>query len=342
MRLIAIVAASLLAAAPGRAGAPTPLFADDDKIAIAIAAPWSKIARAAPTDKPFEGLLTIGDETHPVLIGTRGKSRREKHVCEFPPLRVEFSEPPPASSLFHKQKKLKLTSYCRRSSAHQQYVLREYAAYRLYNAVTDQSFRVRLADVSYVDAKSGDSGLTRAGFFIEDLDDLAKRVDLKEVERGRTPNAMFDQQAAARAAVFQYMIGNLDWDMGAGPAGENCCHNSKILGTAPTAESGLIPAPYDFDMSGLVDAPYALPPAQFRIRSVTSRVFRGFCAHNAETIAAAADALSRRPTFDGVIAAIPGLTEKSRKKAGAFLDGFYKSVATEADVRKNLLSDCRS
>ena len=32
------------------------------------------------------------------------------------------------------------------------------------------------------------------------------------------------------------MIGNLDWSMRAGPAGEGCCHNSRLIAPAGVAE----------------------------------------------------------------------------------------------------------
>ncbi len=341
MKLAVMIALCFVVVSAAKAGKATPLFETDDAIAISISAPWRDVARAKPEDPPIAGVLTIGNETLPIALGTRGKSRREKHVCEFPPIRVEFAEKPPATSLFHKQDKLKLVTYCRRSAKHQQLVLKEYAAYKLYNAVTPQSFRARLSSVSYVDAKKGTTDIERIGFFLEDIDDLAKRVDLEEVERGRTPLAMLDQPAAARAAVFEYMIGNLDWDMTAGPEGEDCCHNSKIIGPSKTAEAGLAPVPYDFDMSGFVDAPYAIPPEQFRLRSVKSRVFRGFCAHNDETRAAAADLLARRAALEQAVASTPLLAAATIRKATEYLDGFFKDVATDAAVEKNLIGKCR-
>ena len=35
---------------------------------------------------------------------------------------------------------------------------------------------------------------------------------------------------SARYAMFQHMIANHDWSMRAGPAGEDCCHNTKLIG----------------------------------------------------------------------------------------------------------------
>jgi len=336
-----IIAAALAVSGAANAGEPTPLFAADAPIAISISAPWRDVARSKPDDPAIDATLTYEGVDYPIELTTRGKSRRDKNVCTFPPLRVAFKDKPPKDSLFRKQGKLKLVTYCRKSASHQQFVLAENAAYRLYNAASPASFRTRLADISYIERKSGKTSTIRTGFFIEDIDDLATRVDMKEVERGRTPIEMFDQSNAARVALFQYMIGNLDWELTAGPEGEDCCHNGKIIGLAKDAVNDLHSVPYDFDMSGLVDAPYALPPDQFRIRTVTSRVFRGYCAHNDETRAAAENFRSARADFEAAAVGVPGLTDRTREKMLKFLGGFFDDVADDAAVEKNLISKCR-
>ncbi len=340
MRVL-IIALSAIMAGAVEAGEPTALFAEDAALTISISAPWRSVTRAAPEDPAEAGVLEVGGDAMPIAINTRGKSRRDRNVCTFPPLRIDFPEKPPAGSPFHKQKKLKLVTYCKTSAKHQQLVLLEYAAYRLYNVATPISFRARLANVDYIDAQSGKSTITRQGFFIEDVDDLAARNDLREVERGKTLISMLDAEAAARASLFQFMIGNLDWDMTLGPDGEDCCHNGKIVGPSETADAGLTPAPYDFDMSGFVDAPYAVAPAQFRTASVRTRVYRGFCSHNAETRIVARDFLARRAEFVAALNAIPGLSAGSLKKATGYLQSFFDLVSTDEAVEKNIISKCR-
>ena len=108
-------------------------------------------------------------------------------------------------------------------------MLLEYAAYRLYSALTPESFDVRLAKVNYVN-ESGRPIATRLGFFIEDIGDVA-RAQRPEAARGVKPyrRVQIDPDAAARFAVFQYMISNLDWAMTDAQPGEDCCHNSRLL-----------------------------------------------------------------------------------------------------------------
>ncbi len=113
-------------------------------------------------------------ETLPVTLSARGITRRKDDICSFPPLRVEFTQKPGPSSLFKGQKHLKLVTHCQRPADFQQYLLLEYSAYRLYHALTPESFNVRLAKIDYARA-DGRALTTRLGFFIEDVDDVAKR-----------------------------------------------------------------------------------------------------------------------------------------------------------------------
>ena len=55
-----------------------------------------------------------------------------------------------------------------------------------------------------------------------------------------------------------------------------------------------IPIPYDFDMSGLVNARYAAPPEHLPIRLVRTRFYRGLCQPPAVMDEALAHMLSKK------------------------------------------------
>ena len=324
MKSLMFVWLSTFAAIPAIAAAPpTPLFASDEPIRITIKGPMSALT-SDRSDNPRNGILSLAGspESYPIALSARGITRRQGDVCQFPPLRVDFAGKP--SGLFAGQNRLKLVTHCRKSEDFQQKVLLEYAAYRLYNLLTPLSFRARLATIDYVD-DSGKPFVTRTGFFLEDIDDVAKRNGMtKPRTPDRVPLAQIERRGGARFGLFNYMIGNLDWSMRAGPAGEGCCHNGRLL--AASASSTLTPVPYDFDFSGLVDAPYATPPEGFRLGSVRQRLYRGYCVHNAEATAVASEMVARRAEMAATLASIPGLTEKTRAKAVAYLDGFFSDL----------------
>jgi len=323
--------------------AVAPLFASSDVIHLTIKAPFSDITRGAiPEEKPQPGTLSVvgaKPETLAVTLAPRGITRRKKEVCPFPPLAVVFPDKPGKDSLFHGQKKLKLVTHCKPSEGFQQYVLLEYAAYKLYNAMTAQSFNARLAQIDYIDA-SGKPMTTRYGFFIEDGDDMAARNAMVEEKMpDRIPAATLNPGAAVRYALFQDMISNLDWAMTAGAPGLGCCHNARLIG-AKGATADIIPVPYDFDYSGLVDAPYAVPPAALQMANVRVRRYRGFCRHNAEVPAKAAALLGQRDQLTGVLDSVPGLDAGTRKKASAYLAGFFDQLGSPADIEAKLLKTC--
>ena len=168
--------------------------------------------------------------------------------------------------------------------------------------------------------------MARTGFFIEPLGEVAKRNGLKVAKLGSlVPLAQIDPVAGARFAVFEYMISNYDWSMRAAPKGEECCHNGRLL-TDGSPGTLLTVVPYDFDFSGLVDAPYADPPEGIPIDNVRQRNYRGYCMHLAQARAFAAQLSPRRFEFLGLFSQIPGLEPREQSKAAGFIQGFFNDV----------------
>ena len=165
-------------AAPAAAPEPAkPLFASDQPIRITIRGPVSAIARGAE-DRPRRATATLTlagtPRAYPIRLSARGITRRRRR----PAVPAAAGRLHPAARRRLRcspgQRRLKLVTHCRRTEGFQQYLLLEYAAYRLYNLLTPISFRARLAQVDYVEP-NGKVSTTRWGFFIEDLDDVARR-----------------------------------------------------------------------------------------------------------------------------------------------------------------------
>jgi hypothetical protein len=330
-------ATAIMLAAPAWAGPPTPLFSNEEPVAITISAPIPQLSSDRDQRNKREGTLMVGGETLPVRLSPRGITRRASDVCDFPPLRVDFPSNP-ATGLFAGQKSLKLITHCRTAPQHQQYVLLEHAAYRMYNLLTPVSFRTRLATITYVNPQ-GRPILTRVGFFLEDLDDLARRNDLRKVREGdRVPLGRIAPRDGGRFGLFEYFIANLDWSMRAGPRGEPCCHNGRLV--QPAAGGAYIPVPYDFDFSGLVSAPYAHPPAELAVASVRSRLYRGYCSHNQGALAAAAELRAKRADIERTLSSTPGLSPASLQRALAFLEPMWRQLASDQSVQATILNKC--
>ena len=115
---------------------------------------------------------------------------------------------------------------------------------------------------------------------------------------------------------------------------------AKLLGTGKTSTSNLVSIPYDFDHSGFVDAPYALPPEKIPVSNVRRRYYRGWCIHNSQALVAAAEMRTQRAAMLAVLDQIPQIEERTRRSAAAYLDGFFKDIATDRDVTAKLLKTC--
>ena len=317
---------------------PKPLFAADTPIQITLQGPISTLVRNR-NSPPIAATLKAGAEALPVTLSPRGITRRKTEVCAFPPLRVEFTAPPPPTSLFAGQKRLKLVTHCRNEAGFQQYLLLEYAGYRMYNLLTPASFRVRLATVDYR-GPDGKPVVARYGFFLEDLRDVAGRNGMRQV-RGtgaRIPLSTLRPADAARYALFQHMINNHDWSMRAGPQGSDCCHNAELIGTL--ADRSVVPVPYDFDFSALVAPPYAGPPPELNLSDIRQRLYRGYCVHNAEVPSAAAQFRAMHAQIIAVLGQVPGLEPRSQRRAASYLEGFFSEIADDQAVAARILKRC--
>ncbi len=198
-----------------------------------------------------------------------------------------------------------MVAHCRdNSERYEQNVIKEYLAYRLLNVLTDISYRVRLARVTYIDSDQRDDNRVHYAFFIEHKNRLAKRLGLPEIYTAKIKVADLAGPYSDLTSLFQFLIGNTDFSPIAGAEGEDCCHNSTLFGNEGEP---IYAIPYDFDMSGLVDAPYAEPNPRFRIKRVTQRLYRGRCAYIDNLSASLQQFHENRDTIYGLIDRQPEL-----------------------------------
>ncbi|MBL8550353.1 MAG: hypothetical protein JNJ73_10230 [Hyphomonadaceae bacterium] len=328
------------------ASAEAPLFASDAPLAMVIEGPIVALDRAGPRStiaRPATLVLHAdgAEQSFAIAISPRGVSRRDPRVCDFPPLTLDFDEGAVAGTIFEGQDKLKLVTHCRREARFAHLPRLEYLAYRFYELLTPLSFKVRPVAITYREAGRDAAGGERFGFLIEDIDDVARRNGRREISAGSAeiPVERFDPQQTSLLALFQYMIGNLDWDYRYGPVGADCCHNIKLIARAGQS-AGIVPVPYDFDFSGFVDAPYAVPPSQVRVQSVRTRFFRGRCRHRDELLAAAAPFRTHRAAMLALLDSAPDMNAAARLRARSYLDEFFALLDDPARFDAELVRRC--
>ncbi len=308
------------------------LFASTDPIAFTLAGDFKTVNKDHDPNSakryPAELKATRGDgktDTIAVKLGARGHVRRMARTCDFVPLRVEFPKEGTKDTLFEGQDALKLVVQCNGGGEFEQYLLREYLAYRVLNLLTPRSFRARLAKVTYVDPTSGKTIGARFGMFLEDDGDVAKRMEGRTVALPRVEFKDVDSDTLETMAVFQYMIGNTDYSIYA-------LHNLKYV-QKPNVKA-LYPVPYDFDITGLVHPPYAIPARTLPIKSVTDRLYRGPCRPLEQVEPILANFTTKKDQILALPDAIAEMDKASRADAKDFLDGFYSSIKNPKDVKR--------
>jgi len=319
-----------------------PLFNSNQLLELSIEGPLEQLTRERRDRPELDGVVRYldSDGNEVVLdveISSRGNSRLD--ICNFPPMWLNFRRGQLPGTVFAGQNRLKLVTRCKAGNSYGDYLAQEYQIYRAYNALTDNSFRVRPLLINYVETEGKASTNVEFAFFIEEDWEVAERVGLELIKVTSLQVAQLDTMGAALLSLFQYMIGNTDWSPIAAPPGETCCHNTKLIGSTDN-EGGRVVLPYDFDQVGLINAGYAMPPAGMEISSVTQRRYRGYCVLNADLDAAIQLLNERRSEVEAALS-VPDVRARSARRLQRFLAKSYEYINDPRRVQRDLVDDCR-
>lgn len=321
-----------------------PLFQSHEVIKIRIEAPLYTLMRERSDEEELEGQLTFaGDNGEEISLNiqlrARGNYRRQVRTCRFAPVRLNFKTSEVKDTLFHKQDKLKLVTHCRDGSAnYEQLAVKEYVTYRMFNLLTERSYRVRLLHITWVDTEGKRKEREHYGFAIEHKDRFAKRTDLPVIDIERNSVDALDPAFTNLTSMFQFFVGNTDYSPIAGARGETCCHNTHLYGDVG---GPVYPVPYDFDMSGLIKAPYATPNPAFRITDVRQRLYRGRCAFNSHIPDSVQQFQQQRAAILSLINDQPQLTNSSRTRMRRYTEQFFGVIGNPRTVDNMLVKACR-
>jgi hypothetical protein len=264
-----------------------------------------------------------------ITLETRGNFR--KRYCHIPPLKVNFKgeEASSLSSLGS----LKLVNSCKSGELYKEYLLKEYLIYKMYNLLTEKSFRVRLLKVLIRDS-IGKKSIEEYAFLMEDVKDMAQRNDCVERKRRVRHTELTDREQMTKVAMFEYMIANLDWSV-------PVKHNIRLIVSKADTNAIPYPVPYDFDHSGFVFADYAVPPPEVNIESVRERNYRGFTRNMEEVQLAASEFLKQKEAIYRLIKEFEPLSLKARLEAIDFLDEFFKSLSMPNELKLQFILNAR-
>jgi hypothetical protein len=266
----------------------------------------------------------------PIILSVRGHFRREK--CFLPPLTVDFKDK--KTSVLKPLGSLKLVSQCYTSEIGEKYLLSEFLVYKMYNLLTDMSFRVRLLNLKLVDSSDRKKPITEYAFLMEDIKNLAKRNNCTYLKSKVDPRNTNDYQMTM-AAVFEYMIGNTDFGVFAN-------HNTRLLHSNTDSSNRPFVVPYDFDFSGFVNTDYSIPDATLDISNVRTRLYRGFREPPEVVNAVVAVFKKQKDSIYALINNFNLLSSKSKNELTSYLDDFFKIINNPAKVKYTFIENVRT
>jgi len=319
-----------------------PLFSTHEPLELTLTAPMRDLVRGRARRPERDGVLAFaGPDGQPIeldlTVAVRGNSRVE--ICQFPPLWLDLKRRQLDGTVFEGQNRIKLVTRCGTRSEYRRTLELEYLAYRIYNELSDYSFRVRPVSMTYVDSERDGETELGQGFLIEPVDTLAERRGVAAVDVERIAISELLEPQLAMFWVFQYLIGNTDASALSGDIGDDCCHNGDVL-RVEEAPLRYVVVPYDFDQSGLVDASYAAPAERLSIRTVRQRLYWGFCSSNEFLPAVIATVVAAWPRIEALVQT-SALEADEIEDTLEFLRGGLEMLNDPEAVDRRLLRTCR-
>jgi len=249
------------------------LFSDDKPLPLELSFSIKEMRKESNDSTyinlPLKYKTTPNDDWNeiPTRLRARGNFRLEN--CYFPPLKVKIKKKLTKGTLFEGNKTLKMVLPCLKEKDNNDNVIKEYLAYKMYEILSPYHFKTRLLDITLIESRGNKVREHQLkGFFIEDDKKVAKRSNAKVYKNNNHP-LNHEPVSSVRNVMFQCMIGNTDFSSA-------YQHNCKVI----YVDTDIIPVPYDFDMSGFVDASYAvvsqIKGESLKMTSVSERLYRGF------------------------------------------------------------------
>jgi hypothetical protein len=331
--LVLLCLFSTIANAQSPEKSPVGLFDSDDVLTLRFSGEIRALMKDRSDDMQYHPItlsyLTMDSVkvSVPVKVKTRGHFRRTQGNCRYPPLLLNFSKgATPKNSIFENQDKLKLVTPC----TDDKYVVYEYLVYKLFNLITEKSFRARLVNVIYDD--SGKESSPQYGILLEDEDDMARRNNTIIIEDKLVRPEQTKRDDFLKMAVFEYLIANTDWSV-------QYYQNIKLIASDTMSIPSTIP--YDFDHAGIVDAPYAKPAPELLLSSTRERRYRGYCVTDMSLFDETFTFFNqKKEEIYNVYTKCALLDRGYIKSTVKFLDQFYSTINDKKSVARDFGYPC--
>lgn len=308
------------------------LFTSNEILAITIKTDLKNLINKKREGKYQKAELIVNNKPYNIRLKARGNYRLEN--CSFPPVMLNFSKTEFDDNSYESLKKLKLVNVCKMQNPYTQYVLREYLIYRVFNLMTDMSFKVRLLKIEYVDTNKKMKSVTRYGFVIEDQEIMADRLDGILIKRTGLKAQVTNTDHIVLLSIFQFMMGNTDWQVAS-------LQNLKLLKLNDFNEPAPYAIPYDFDYTGMVNASYAIPAPMLGIENIRKRLYWGKCYPQEDIMVAIEKFNEKKEDIYQLYQKFTFFDKASRNYSISYLDSFYKIIDNEKQWQHYFIDKCR-
>ena len=316
---------------------PSDPFSADTPLVINLEFDIRKFTRTKQQGEYMPAILSYtnedGIETRKeVRIKARGNFRRD--YCSFPPIKLSLINDTTGNESLNDLKSVKLVTHCNNSETYEQYLLKELLIYRMYNQMTDYSYRVRLFIINYIDSEGKIKMHTRYGFIIESDKHLAARINAVEIEMKYLSDKKTDYELYQLLAVFQFMAGNTDWSV-------PVLHNIKLFKQLTIQKEYPVAIPYDFDYSGMVNAYYAIPDEKLGIKTVRERIYRGYCIPAEDYIPVFQEFYEKKDVLYSLVNNCDFLAKTHKQEMTVYLDEFFHILDIPRLRETLIIKSCR-
>lgn len=270
--------------------------------------------------------------SHDVRVRARGEFRRNE--CTMPPYWINVRYAGIEAEDFRDFRKMKMVTRCSKAGHYENYVLKEYLVYKIYNIITEYSFNVRLVRVKYIDTGKKNQVSENWAFLIEPEEILTKRLNAKSIPSDKLSMRTVNPEIMDMMALFQYMIGHTDYSV----TGR---HNLKIIALANPGPAGFLPIPYDFDFAGLVDTHYSTPDINLEMTSVKERYYRGACRNKGVLLQTVQKLAEYQDEILDLIMNFEYLDEDERLDMVAYIASYFVESEQDRFVEAYLEPTCR-
>jgi hypothetical protein len=265
-------------------------------------------------------LTTADGKSYAVKVLPKGKFRRK--IATVPPLKIKFPKKTLEAAGLDTLNEMKLVLPCFDTRDGDELILKEYVIYQMFERLTSACVRGRLVQVELRDNHAGQPSMNMFGILVEDNEETAARLKGLELDQYGLPMDSMVLSQAALVALFEYMVGNTDWDL-------SMLRNVRLI--RPHGSDRALIVPYDFDFSGFVSAPYASPASESGLETVLDR----FLMANGipkEDLRRAAQALksAQKDLYD--LCYNKYLTKNTSRTMQGYLDSFFDNIDKNNDV----------